>query len=85
MNFSKSLQSTARLVLASALAVLAAGCGAGNFATQPIPGANEVTLSGKVHGGQQPISGATVQLYAVGSTADQSAATPLIATAPLTD
>src|SRR5579871_4462367 len=33
---------------------------------------------GSVHGGQQPVSGATIQLYAVGSNGDGSAATPLI-------
>jgi hypothetical protein len=35
-------------------------------------------LSGVVYGGQQPISGSLVQLYAVGTTADGAAATPLI-------
>ena len=85
MNVSKSLLSTLRLVLPSAIAVLLAGCGAGNFGTEPIAAANQVKLEGFVHGGQQPITGATVQLYAVGSTADQSASTPLIAAAPLTD
>ncbi len=38
---------------------------------------------GSVHGGQQPVSGATIQLYAVGSNGDGSAATPLI-TQPVT-
>lgn len=89
MNLSKSLSSTlsaiVRPVLASTLALFAVGCGAGNFASAPIAGANQVKLEGMVHGGQQPIVGAAVQLYAAGSTADQSAATPLIAAAPLTD
>jgi trimeric autotransporter adhesin len=31
-----------------------------------------------VHGGQQPVSGATLQLYVVGTTGDGSAATPLL-------
>jgi polygalacturonase len=35
-------------------------------------------IAGAVHGGQQPVSGSTIQLYAVGTTADGSAATPLI-------
>lgn len=40
-------------------------------------------VTGAIHGGQQPISGATIQLYAVGTTGDGSAATPLL-TAPVT-
>jgi hypothetical protein len=35
-------------------------------------------LSGSVTGGQQPISGSLIQLYAVGTTGDQSSATPLL-------
>jgi streptogramin lyase len=35
-------------------------------------------LQGRVHGGQQPVSGASIQLYAVGSSGNDSAATPLI-------
>ncbi len=85
MNCCKFLPSTVRLVLASTVALLAAGCGAGNFGPVPATGANQVILQGKVHGGQQPVVGATVQLYAAGTTADQSAATPLISAAPLTD
>ena len=40
---------------------------------------------GLVHGGQQPVTGATIQLYAVGTTGDGSAATPLLSPAPLSD
>ena len=40
-------------------------------------------MSGSIHGGQQPISGATIQLYTVGTTGDGSPATPLL-TAPVT-
>ncbi|MDP9051668.1 MAG: hypothetical protein M3O31_13260 [Acidobacteriota bacterium] len=49
----------------------------GNF-NDP-PGASQSrTLSGVVHGGQQPVSGATVQLYAANMTADFGASTPLL-------
>jgi sugar lactone lactonase YvrE len=73
------------------LALVLSGCatGGGDVATetapiavaaQPAPVAVAAKpVSGKVHGGQQPISGATVQLYAVGTTGVQSASTPLIA------
>jgi polygalacturonase len=37
-------------------------------------------MSGKVYGGQQPVTGGLIQLYAVGTTGDGSAATPLIGT-----
>ena len=39
-----------------------------------------VSISGALHGGQQPVAGATIQLYAVGTTGDASPATPLIKT-----
>ena len=41
--------------------------------------------NGIVRGGQQPITGATIQLYAVGTAGDASAATPLIPSVVLTD
>src|ERR1700744_6530548 len=40
---------------------------------------------GLVHGGQQPVTGATIQLYAVGTTGDGSAATRLLLPAPVSD
>jgi trimeric autotransporter adhesin len=40
---------------------------------------------GLVHGGQQPVTGATIQLYAVGTAGDGSASTPLLSPAPVTD
>jgi sugar lactone lactonase YvrE len=36
---------------------------------------------GQVHGGQQPVGGATIQIYTVGTSGLKSASTPLIATA----
>ncbi len=47
------------------------GAGAG-------PPVAAVTLSGMVHGGNQPVVGATIQLYSVGLTGYGSAATPLL-------
>ena len=41
-------------------------------------------LSGKVHGGQQPVVGASIQLYTVGTTGDGSASTGLLAVPALT-
>lgn len=65
-----------RIVLLSALGSLFVGC------TLPSPHASGVSslvqISGNVHGGHQPVSGATIQLYAVGTSADGSASTPLL-------
>jgi len=40
---------------------------------------------GMVHGGQQPVAGATIQLYAVGTTGDGAASTPLLSPATVSD
>ena len=52
-----------------------AGCGVAPVAS--IQGSG-VSLRGMVHGGQQPISGATLQLYAASGAGDGVAATPLL-------
>ena len=60
------------------------GCGIGplNSGSNPI---NNSRYSGSVHGGQQPVIGATIQLYTVGTTADSSAATPLLTSSVTSD
>ena len=62
-----------------ALALLLAGCATkgGLDFTNPAPTPGSPALTGKVYGGQQPISGATIQLYAVATTS-KGAATALI-------
>ena len=62
------------LLLAGGL--LLSGCGSSQFALPAHP----LRMSGKVYGGQQPVTGGLIQLYAVGTTGDGSAATPLIGT-----
>ena len=49
------------------------------------PAESSVVVTGAVHGGQQPISGSTIQLYTVGTSADGSAATPLLTSTVTTD
>ena len=72
------------------LAVISVGifwlAGCSTKPAQPVmtPGAT-AGISGRVHGGQQPISYATIQLYAVGTTGDGSAATPLLTQSVSTD
>ncbi len=66
-------------------ATLISGCISGlnkTSSTPPITG--QFALQGMVHGGQQPITGATIQLYSVGTTADGAAATPLVGSKVLT-
>ena len=62
---------------------LATGCAgstsSGNSGIAPI----STIISGRVHGGQQPVSGATIQLYAVSTTANAGASTPML-TNPVT-
>jgi hypothetical protein len=64
----------------SALAVFAAvlsftGCGAGPAATS---GAGSLAIRGSIYGGQQPVSGSSVKLYAAGKSGNGSAATPML-------
>ena len=46
---------------------------------------NPLVKHGNVSGGREPVSGATMQLYAVGTTGDGSAATPLLTSEVTTD
>jgi sugar lactone lactonase YvrE len=55
------------------------GCGA-PFNSVPAPSLNSEAVSGSVHGGQQPISGATVSLIVPGTTGYGSAGTVLVST-----
>ena len=66
------------LVLLSGFALLGiVGCGMGTTAApDPVP----LQVSGQVHGGQQAVIGAQIQLYAVGNAGNGSAATPLLTT-----
>jgi hypothetical protein len=69
------------------IAGLLSGCAGslpGNFGVgNPLnPIGSTAKISGKVYGGQQPISGASIQLYTVGTTGLKSASTGLL-TAPL--
>jgi hypothetical protein len=67
----------------TALCVSLLGCGAGvSSSSGPLSGG---ALRGSVHGGQQPIVGATIQLYAAGTAGYGSSATPLLTSAVTTD
>ncbi len=65
-----------------AFSVLLSGCGITQPGASSEGQKSTLAVSGKLHGGQQPVSGATIQLYAASSTANQGASTPLL-TAPV--
>src|SRR5580704_16652801 len=64
------------------LCIFALGCGAGIQSNAPIA---SPLLQGRVHGGQQPVSGSTIQLYAAGTTGYGTGAVPLLSTPITTD
>ncbi|MDE1160898.1 MAG: hypothetical protein PW792_03005 [Acidobacteriaceae bacterium] len=71
-SFLQRNRSFVRGSVASALAVFlsfgVSGCGVGTLAGSSAPSTGAFTLSGNLHGGQQPIIGATVNLYRTGTT-----------------
>ena len=62
--------------------VILAGCGSGPL-THSVSG--RLTVTGMVHGGVQPVSGATVELYSVGTTGNGSQATNILRRPVITD
>jgi len=54
------------------------GCGIGQLSTATEPLSGTLVVQGLVHGGQQAVTGATIQLWAVGSTGYGSAASKLL-------
>ncbi len=82
-SFEVSTVSSRKVFLASfsfCLSVFLAGCSLSNMNA---PSTSTTTtmiphIAGMVHGGQQPISGATIQLYATNPTTDKGASTALI-------
>src|ERR1022692_2486882 len=72
----------ALLVLASlGTLIVLSGCGGGMGSQNPAP----LAMRGRVHGGQQPVSGAPIQLYAAGASGYGSGANPLIGSTITTD
>jgi streptogramin lyase len=79
------------LVLVGAAAVASAflaGCALSGNSVTAFGGSGatpQARFQGKVFGGQQPVSGATIQLYTVGTGGTASAASPLIASSVTTN
>jgi hypothetical protein len=82
-TLSHTILLTSRLILATTGGLALYGCGAANVhVPTAIVGP---ALHGVVHGGQQPVVGSTIQLYAVGSGGYGSASTSLLSGAITTD
>lgn len=76
-NQAMKTQTTIATILFSAASLVLAGCGGVDSNTPvntPVT-VSGLTLHGTVHGGQQPVNGTTMQLYAAGSTGYGSAFT----------
>jgi hypothetical protein len=77
------LRSSALAVVALGLVTLLAGCAtglSGSSGATSTPVSPAVHLNGTVMGGQQAVTGSTIQLYTVGTTGLRSASTPLLYT-----
>jgi len=75
---------SAMLAVAGLLSGCAFGGGPGSQSASAVPAAL-THISGSVFGGQQPVSGATIQLYSVGTLGAGSPSTPLIASTVTTN
>ena len=89
-NRQSALAPTPRLsmygIAALGVSLLLAGCNAASVQSAADgPVIQGVALQGRTFGGQQPVSGAVVQLYAVGNSGVASAANPLISSTVKTD
>jgi hypothetical protein len=78
----RSLSTVPALLLSFAALLLFSGCGISPTAT---PAVSNLHARGTVFGGQQPVAGATIQLYTVGTTGDGSASQPLLTATVTTD
>ena len=86
LRTSRGLAVLTILVSITGVTTLLIGCVSPTRPSSDSPTASPaVTVKGMVHGGQQPVAGSAVQLYAVGTARDGSGATPLISPAVLTD
>ncbi|HEX4039551.1 MAG TPA: hypothetical protein VHX37_15945 [Acidobacteriaceae bacterium] len=74
------------LIATAAAGFSLTGCGGSSPMLTEKPGSpSPVQMQGQVKGGQQPITNATIQLYAVGTSGYGSAATPVFSPAITTD
>jgi hypothetical protein len=75
--FAKSTTPLALAMLSGCASLLISGCASQYISTGDTSPMTGATIGGMVHGGQNPVTGATVQLWAVGSGSYGAAATAL--------
>jgi hypothetical protein len=71
--------------LCASVAAVLSGCGVSSLSVPSESPTRLATITGSIHGGQQAISGALIQLYAANSTTLRGASTPLITSTVLSD
>jgi hypothetical protein len=74
-----SLRAAATVAGALCILGLVSGCAVANPSASLAPESAAVTISGRVHGGQQPLSGSVVQLWETGTTGYGTGAAQLVA------
>lgn len=82
---SSRLPVAALLLPCSLLALAGCGSGAVPGSAAASPATTRAAVSGRVFGGQQPVAASTIQLYAVGTTADGAASSPLLTSTVVSD
>lgn len=75
----RRLASAVAASMAAMACMIVIGCSAGLGSTHTSQATSLVAAQGRIMGGQQPVAGATIQLYTVSTSAAGGAATPLIA------
>ena len=85
MRHMTRIKKTLAAVALSATGLLMSGCAGFNATSAGPVQVSMATMNGSVHGGQQPVSGATVQLYQAGTTGYGTGALALIAGGVVTD
>ena len=82
MRHSAGFQIRLRGAIVAALCFAMAGCGVNVSSSGSVAGGQ---LRGMVHGGQQPVSGASIQLYAAATSGYGASATPLLTSTVTSD
>ena len=78
-----SFTAALRALTLGALMLALAGCAVSRLTPSPV--AVNAQLNGRVHGGQQPVAGAAIQLFAAGSSGNGAASIPLLQSPVVTD
>ena len=75
-----NLAATGFALCCASLLTGCAGVGLTGSGAISTPAGAAIHVAGSIHGGQQPVTGALIQIYTVGTTGLRSASTPLIST-----